>query len=523
MIELIPTGHEPHGDTMRRYLSGDPSLAGRLGGVPDEATLVETASRFSSDAGAAASRARSLAAAHEGLDPDDATRRSLEALAEPNTLVVATGQQPGFLTGPMYSILKAASAVAAARRLQASTGRRVIPVYWVASDDHDLGEIEGCYCVREDGSLRRHRVDLGGRPWPTSFLDVPPGAEAAVAAFLEDLPRGEHTDHVRELVRAVPGEPWPRWFSRILLRLLPGTGVVLFDPARNTGLVEPWLLDAANDLDGLVARLAAGATALAQEGLPAPLPAAGPAGLFLFDGDRRRRVQAADLPTLEADVRRRPGALSADAALRPVLQSAVLPVVGVVGGPGELAYWAQLTELFDAFEVPRPVFLPRLSATLVEPRVARALKALGLRDEDLLNDRPPVAEAGPEDAAAPDLVRAREQSERALAALDDFGATLSSMGGPLSGRVADLRKVFRASLDKLLAAAERQEMERHGVTRRRVDLVASSGRPLGKPQDRVLNGLPFLVRGGPDLFSRIAEAVDPFDARHVLVRAEMER
>lgn len=548
MLSTRPTDAVPTSPLLERYLSelrakppgaspsgGGLAISERLGGPPTIASAKLLASRLGSrlatasrgDAHPGQSAAgdkliQSLLAAHDPLEPDAATVQNIRALGDPETLVVATGQQPGFLTGPLYSVLKAASAIAAARRLTAEFGVPVVPVYWVASDDHDLSEIEGCYAIGGDGGLRRHRIDLEHSRWPSSLVQVPASAPEIMQGFLEDLPSGEHRDAVVAMLEARPGEPWARWFSRLLLQYFPNQGLVLFEPSLHPELLAPVLRRHAEDIAVVPECLRQGRDRLDALGLAAPLPFEPPAGLFVFDGERRRRYDpTTDALPLDQALATRPLVLTADAALRPVIQSSLFPVVAVVGGPGELAYWLQLTELFDRSGVPRPVFLPRLAATLVEPRVRRALEGLGLDETALTLDPLPISLSN--DAEDPVLQHGRTQATLARAAVDEFLAALDSVGGPVPAKARDLKKAFQNSVDRILDLAGRHLQEQQGISQKRIALVQSSGRPRGKTQDRVLNALPFLSRAGVDLFAQIAETIDPFEFRHLLISTEPAR
>ncbi len=501
------------GSLLARYAAGDPALAGRLGGDPrDEESYVAAARARAERPVPRATLVDALLPHHERLGADPATLDAVRALGEDDTLVVATGQQPGLLTGPLYTIWKAATAIALARGLESRLRRRVVPVFWVASDDHDLGEIEGCHVLDADGEVRRFRVPLGDVAAPSSDLAVPTEADEVFEAFLAASPPGPHDDALRTLASPRPGERWPDWFSRVLLGALPGTGLVLFEPAVAEEVVRPFLEAERDRPRRAVEARAAGEERLRALGLDAPLPADVPSGLFRVAGGRRERFD----PAAGGDAT----GLSADAGLRPAIQSLVLPVVAAIGGPGELAYWLQLTETFDACGAVRPVFVPRLHATVVEPRVRRALEALGL-DEDLLlageeawRDR---LREFDDDAL---VARLKTRADEAFSGYESFAEELGTFGGRVPKALKELRRSFRTSLDKIVRQAVETEREKAGASARKRTLVANAGRPQGKPQDRVLNGLPFLARSGPDAFARLVDAVDPLAFGHHVVQFE---
>lgn len=516
----MPAGSE----VLARYLAREGRLLDRLGGdFTSPSAAFETARAISPRVAHRDALARTLRAMTDAFGADASTLANIDALEDDDTFVVATGQQPGFATGPLYTLLKAASAIALARELTARTPLRFVPIFWIASDDHDLAEIEGCHVLTDDAELRRVRAPLGPLGSPSSRLVVDDGVRAAFDEFVSAIPNGPFRTPFVEAAAPAPGEPWSAWFGRTLRTLFPRSGLVLFEPCRAPDLVLPVLEAELAAPARMTAALNAGARSLADLGLDAPLPTDAPSTLFRTDDGRRRRFDPAvdDAGEIRRIAANDPTSLSADAALRPILQSRVLPTAAVVGGPGELAYWLQLREAFEGLDTPRPVFHVRLHATFVEPRVRRALAALNLSDEDLFLDED-VLRAKVELPDPERVVALQSESDGVYAALERFVIQLDGFGGPVPKTLRELKRSFRASLDKVLRQALEQERERLGVSARRVSLVARSGRPFSKPQDRVLNGVPFVARAGLDLFSRLADALDPFDSRHRIIHLENE-
>lgn len=515
-MKIGTTQRAPAGELLNRYRGGDPFLFARLGGDPSADSSIAAAIERCRGLDYRRQTLREiLLETNQPLDASETCLRNIDAIVDEDTFIVATGQQPGFLTGPIYTLYKAASTVALARELSSRTGVRFIPLFWVASDDHDLGEIEGCSILTSAGEIRRFRVDLGPLARPSALLPVPAAAEGVVQEFLEATSGGPHRDAVQALVRPRAGELWSEWFGRILLRLFSSSGLVLFEPRRAHALIQPLLQVERAAPQRIPDALRRGAECLRQHGLEAPLPTDNPTALFHIDETGRRRRVAADPGAEVAD-------LSADAALRPAIQSLVLPTPAVVGGPGELAYWLQLTEAFDTLGAPRPLFYPRLFATIIEARVRRAIDSLKLEEDSLFGGEAALLEQLPVETGD-EAERYQTHADGAFRALELFAAELAAAGKPVSRGLAQLKKVYRSSLDKLVRQAVEQARERDGVSARRVRLVANSIAVGGKPQERLLNGLPFAVRSGVDLFDRLAERIDPFEFNHRLIEPETKR
>lgn len=516
---ITSANHAPISDLLARYQQGDPDLCARLGGPP--AALESCA--------AALARCRNhdyrrpelveaLQATNRSLGAGQRTEENIQALLDPNTFVVVTGQQPGLLGGPLFTFFKAVTTVALARHLTDQLDARFVPMFWNASDDHDLAEIERCYLLNAQGEVRRFRVPLLPVGAPSARVQVDDRAADVFRQFMEEVPDGSFRDALEELARPLIGERWPEWFGRILSGLFPDAGLVLFEPCQARPLLEPLLARELEQPLRFPDALRAGAEQLGSLGLDAPLPIDSASALFHLDGERRRRVD----PTTDTPDR---STLSADAGLRAVLQSLVLPAPVVVGGPGEVAYWLQLSEAFAALGAPRPVLMPRLRGTLLEPRVRRALDALGLESDDLLLDPDQQQARLPADDPKVAL-RLNESADRTFSAFERFAVELkgsSSTAGPLEKSLNQARSALRKSLDRLVRQATEMHRQKQGVAAQKVRLVAGAGRPRGSLQERVLNGLPFLSRAGLDLFDRLSREVDPFCFDHRIISTDPRR
>ena len=464
-------------------------------------------------------------------------RRAEEAalrLGEEGTRAVVTGQQPGLLGGPLMNFHKIAGAISLAHRLDALGGPRVVPVFWLASEDHDFNEAN--QLVLLDGQGQPRRLSLPQGPDGRSLMHVDVTREASdrlleeVAAVLPDTERGREA---LDLVRREADDDFATWCARCVARLLgDDTGLVIVEP--------PALLPHAGAAlgrlvrDGLVFRdaLAATARALLDAGLPAPLaPAAGELPLFVRDeptGARRRVVRDHDVlhvrgrddamspAALEARLLERPELGSGDAAGRVFVQNRLLPVVGYVGGPSELAYHAQVRCAHEALDLPYPLALPRPEATWVDAKAEAAAEAFGCRIEDVVADPEWVEKAEPEGD-----VRALE------AELDAWVDHVSSLPAGLAGRAGepgDGAKALERARQRLHAEALRQKKAVAaawareagvGAARRRrlEDLV----RPRGRPQERVLSPLTLVARFGVEAFREGLRALKPLAPGHGVV------
>ncbi|MDR9391008.1 MAG: bacillithiol biosynthesis cysteine-adding enzyme BshC [Trueperaceae bacterium] len=441
-------------------------------------------------------------------------RRAIQRLRHPDARVVVTGQQPGVLLGPMYALVKAVSAWALAARLDRED-RPVVPVYWVASQDHDVDEIARTTLLGPDGVRREVALDLPeGRPsgriawredWTACLQDAVQDLYGATAAATE----------VRALLEDVtaPGGTVADVFARTLARLLGPRGLVVLDPMKPdlARTFAPWLrreLEAPTV--GPEAIRTSGEALRSLGWTPQLGRAAGATNLFVQRGDGPRRLlrvdgdgfhldgevgaraSAADVAAwLEDD----PAAVTPAAGLRPILQDAVLPTAAVVVGPGELRYFAQVRGVYAHHGVAMPLVHPRTRATLLEPPAARILARYGLTaaavqaDPEGVEREVALALHGADDA----FTAAAERLERDAADLLDAVRGIDpTLAGPVARSEASVEAAVARLRTKTAAALARRDRVTHAqFARLRAMLV-----PGGGPQERVVTPFAYFAKFG---------------------------
>ncbi len=475
---------------------------------------------------------------------EGAARANLDALLAGDALAVTTGQQAGLFTGPLYTVHKALSAAALAARLAAEWGRPVVPVFWVAGDDHDFAEIASCDVIAADGSratvqLRQRAPDA---PMLPAFREILGADGTAALDRLESLlPASEFRGGVLAWLRAAyaPDRSLAEAHARAMAALLAEHGVVVLrgwsGPLKRAA--APVLLDALRRAAELDATLAGAAEDLRRAEREVPVEVGAGLALVMVEGhagrDRlrpegqgrfvtRRSGEAFDLAALEAILRDDPERLSANVLLRPVVEAAVLPTVAYVGGPGELAYLAQVPRLFAALAVPRPAPVPRLAGLLVEPRVRKVLDRFGLGAEDLARPEPELLGAAAREvlpaSAAEALAALRQALEGGFAAL---GREATALDRTLERPVESARNQALGATNeiekKLVAAVKRSsEAGMQQLARARTALF-----PDGRPQERVYGAASFTARYGGEVLATLAAAAHAH-ADRLLVAAPRE-
>jgi bacillithiol biosynthesis cysteine-adding enzyme BshC len=457
-------------------------------------------------------------------------------LADPGAVAIVTGQQPGLFGGPLFVLLKALATVEVARQLEERRGRPAVPVFWVASDDHDFAEVRSVCVVDGAGTLRALRYDprvepAGSPAWAIVLDDTLTGL---VDELSRALPPALGRDETLGAVAAsyVPGETLSGAFARLVSRLLPG--LVVLDPSdpELKALAAPILAREIRE-GSPTSRLALErGAALLEAGYHQQVPVRpGFLNAFVVSEGQRRALAFADgtvevrgtrerlstddvLRRLEAD----PGPWSPGALLRPLVQDALLPTAAYVGGPAEVAYHAQIAPSYAYFGIPRPVVLPRPSATIVDPPQARALDAEGLSLLDLVADPEGLVtrwarETYPDVESA--FASTREAVVRETGALEEaLGAhdpTLRAAAAATRGRA--LHQV-EALHEKALRALKKRDQGRAERLRRTRDALL----PGGSLQERGLGLVSPLARHGLALCDVLLSRIDVFARGHQVIR-----
>lgn len=423
--------------------------------------------------------------------------------------VVTTGQQPGLFGGPMYTLTKALGALALADELEAVTGLPVAPVFWAATDDSDFAEAAWT-AVAVNGGFERLELPSPGMEG-VSMRDVPLGdvkgalttLERAAGSAIDPAPLAAARQAYR--MGTTIGEA----YLELLRALLEPLGVAVLDASHRalTSAEHPILCQALLRGGDLARALANRSAEMHAAGFEPQVPDV-PALSLVFARDAQgRRVRVALDRAVDVAQSSSPGELGPNVLLRPVAERAILPTVAYVAGPGEFAYFAQVSVVAESLGAAVPLAVPRWSATVIEPHVTELLARYDLTADDL-RDADAVAGRLARRAIPADVQTAldtyREESHaklealrRAMAANEAFLAPRVTEG---ISRGVDWR--LTRFERRLTAAAKRRE----GDLMRDIGTLAGALYPGGLRQERMLNFLPFLARYGGALTRSMLDA-----------------
>jgi uncharacterized protein YllA (UPF0747 family) len=435
-------------------------------------------------------------------------RGSIKKLAD-GAVAVITGQQPGLFTGPNYTILKAVTVIKLARALE-RLGVRAVPVFWVAAQDHDYQEIETASVLDRDSRVMQVRVDLSNPDAsPVGWLALRADVTDAISKSFSSLPESEFQLDVRQTVEAAykPGVSPADAFLRTLERLFEGSGLILVNPLEPEfqALGHPTLLQAVRLNAEIRSAVIARSRALSDAGYHEQVKIDNNfTGLFAYRGKSRQALRPEEL---HADL-----PLSANVLLRPAMQDAIFPTAAYVGGPAEISYFAQAAAVYDVLRRPVPPVFPRISATILEPRVERILKKYGLEFQDVFRGRDFLrrkAVAKVQSVELFDTVR-----ERLTAELESLRPALNSLDPTLDGALDNSRQKVLHQVEALRTKFVNAEARRNETLERHLDTMVNSLFPEKKLQERVVNILSFWVRYGPSFLRRLEEELDLDSREH---------
>ncbi len=446
-----------------------------------------------------------------------AAREAGAKLANRATVAIVTGQQAGAFGGPLFTLLKAVTALQLARRTARNHDVPAVAVFWVDAEDHDWEEVRSCTVL--DAEYQPRTVTLsspeGAGELPVASLTLDERVEQAIAELKTVLLQTEFTpDVIDGLTRTwCAGTGMARAFAAWLERLLGPYGLIVFesaDPAAKPLAGEVFTRELASP--GRTAALAADAgNRLASRGhTPQVLPQHDSLSLFRLDHGRRPiRRQGSDYvagdevfsaDALAREAAAHPEGFSPNVLLRPIVQDTLLPTICYVAGPSELAYLGQLRGVYEQFGVPMPLMYPRATATLLDSGASRFLSKYGLaledlqpQDESALNrllasQLPAEVEQALRDAST-QIEQAMKRVIDALPALDP------TLAGAAKTTLGKMQHELRSLHNKVIHAAKKRDE----TLRRQFMRAQAQAFPHGQPQERVLGVVYFLDKYGPAL------------------------
>ncbi len=449
-----------------------------------------------------------------GVGMYDAVKDNLEALRSENTFTVTTGHQLNIFGGPLFFIYKLVTVIKLAKELEASTGKKIVPVYWMASEDHDYEEINHFRLFNKKYEWNTLQTGAVGRFFTENFEEIFERLPEEIKLFEDAYLRGRTlAEATRCFVNTLFGD-----HGLVILdaddRALKANFASIMEEEMMSGSSEKLVLDASSKLEKLGYKPQIHPRPInlfyMEDGLRGRIVREGETFGVLNNGPSFSKEQL--LTKLEAS----PEAFSPNVVLRPVYQQKILPNLAYVGGPAEIVYWLQLKDVFDHFKVDFPALVPRNFALVIPKPQAKKMDKLELSVEDLFLDEEMlkkqfVDKHSEYDLGLDDENKALEEVFEAI--LEKVKLVDGSMEGYLKG---EQKKAF-AQLKNIERRLKKAEEKKQETEVGQLLNLKSRLFPNGGLQERVDNFLNFYLND-EGFIDTLFEAFDPLDFKMVVLK-----
>ncbi|MCA0987972.1 bacillithiol biosynthesis cysteine-adding enzyme BshC [Guptibacillus algicola] len=470
-------------------------------------------------------------------NPDEKTLKNIERLKREDAVTVVGGQQAGVMTGPLYTIYKAISVIKLAEEKEKELGVPVIPVFWIAGEDHDFHEINHVYTFSE----KENKVAVPQKQYRKQALSDIELDQTKMKEWTDEILHefGEtsYTSDIREWLESISDHSvtFVDHFCHIVTKLFSKYGLVLVDSGNEAFRAQQTKMfkNIINDNEALNQRVLEQAASLHELEYPVEVDLEeNQANLFVkVKGERvllerngtMFKGKAGEVEYSKEELlqiaEEEPGKLSNNVVTRPIMQDAMFPVLAFVGGPGELSYWALLKPAFRTFDFKLPVIVPRMTFTFVERHIQKDASELSLNIEDVVKQG------------------VSEDRKRYVQNLDHYGLeeAFSSASEKIESIHEDLRELtskidkglesysnkngefIQRQLELLQKRLQNTIIERHEHTLRKFSEIGLALKPNGAPQERKWNIVYYLNWHGPDFIDRIMKLDLSINENHKVV------
>lgn len=476
---------------------------------------------------------------NKSCQASEKTLENIKLLRDEDCVAVVSGQQAGLFTGPLYTIYKALSAVKMTECLTAR-GFKAVPVFWIATEDHDFKEVSKASVINSNGEL----VEIKNEPkrcyenLPVGYVNLDDSIKPTIDELFDELPHTEFTDELQNLVEKTwqSGVDYGDAFARLLTDFLGKYGLIMLCPldARLKKLATPIYVEAIRKSDEIVSALRERSEELENEGYHAQvLVTEDYFPLFWQSKDRTRHaLKKSESGTFKTkDIEREftleelaeiasvePQRFSPSVVLRSVVQDYLLPTVCYFGGAAEIAYFAQSAVVYQILDrLVTPIF-HRQSFTIVESKHAKTLKKYDLQLKDLFagieNVMPQIIEKYLNREMGEIFAEVEENINAELNRLDK---NLSEIEPTLAENLANRRRKIVYHLSNLRTKFHSAQMRKDEVIHRQIETAFNALVPNKHLQERTLNANSFVNRHGLYWIDWIYQAIDLDDKEHRII------
>ncbi len=465
------------------------------------------------------------------------TFKHIEMLRRAGSVAIVTGQQAGLFSGPLYTIHKALTVIKLAACLR-EQGVEAVPVFWIASEDHDYEEVNHTRVVDREGHLKTIVYEACEHPpeAPVGHIKLCEGINKTIDEFIAELPPSEFMPAIEQDLREsyADGTGFAEAFARLLARLFKNYGVVLLDPLDEElkQVAAPLYAQAIEKSSEIARALVERSRELEEAGYHAQVHTSEDmVPLFIMDDGRRVAMteqdgrffvkgsdRSFDKQELAELARKCPVCFSPNVTLRPVVQDYLLPTAAYIGGPAEIAYFAQIRAVYETLGRQEPCILPRASFTIIEGRHQKTMKKYRLELSDFFDGLHSAITKVVEQSLDRDTANTFAETERMLdEQMNKLEASLRRTDPTLSASLKHARAKIIYQIEHLRTRFIHASARREETTYRQVERAYTTLLPEKNLQERELNVYYFLSRYGPGLIDELYAAADLGFSNHRLV------
>ncbi|MEK4128910.1 bacillithiol biosynthesis cysteine-adding enzyme BshC [Solibacillus sp. FSL W8-0474] len=457
---------------------------------------------------------------------------------EQGAVVVVGGQQAGLLTGPLYSVHKAISVILLAEQQRKALNTPVVPMFWIAGEDHDIEEINHTYTMVNGEMKKRGYSERSKLKKMASTTELNGEAlEQFIVNVFKDFGETQYTEDLLKnvLQHAKDSKTFTDFFTLLMNDLFEKHGLLMldatFEPFRQ--YEKMYFAQLVEHNEQIAKGVFAQEQKLAQAGYPKPIEATEQnANLFYIrEGERFLLERQKDFfknstasvkfskEELLAIASESPESLSNNVVTRPLMQEMAFPVLAFVGGPGELAYWATLKPAFETLQLQMPIFAPRLSMTLVTRQVETLLKQKELSITDVFTNKSEqkmnqFVESLKDDRINNSIEQMKMQLHRHYEELTDYLRSENYHGEDL---LEKNKNYHERQFEYLKTKLEKQNIDKHETEIRHYKTIQALLYPNNQYQERFYNPYLFLNTYGETLIDDLLELPMSISDQHHLI------
>lgn len=460
---------------------------------------------------------------------------ALKKLENKNALAVVTGQQLGIYGGPLFTIYKTLTTILLAREWESKLGRPVVPVFWLADEDHDFEEI-AWVGIPGNTDFKKFEYQATSNGEPVADLKIEDSINTLMEELQEEMPETDFSGAIWDLYTTCcsTGQTFAAAFAQMMDKLFGKHGLLIAGSNYKEikEIVAPAFLCSVDKSEEILTALQTQSEAIAND-FHAQVHV-GSTNLFYIDKEKGRlKIEKEaegwsaghlkwSTSELKETIENAPESFSPNVFLRPVIQDQLLPTLGYVAGPGEVAYYAQMRELYPHFDLEMPVIFPRFSATLIESGIDRIMDKIpfefhryGERIEDLESEYAKKSE----DIDVEGLFN--NWKSGLASASEEPHELIKSMDGSLDATVGKTVSTFENELNKLKGKVYRSIKQQEQTNIQRIHKIKAQLYPENGLQERMVSFIYFMNKYGIDIWDEIIELYSDDDLeldKHHLIK-----